>query len=92
MSEKTVSLILAFLHNKQSNIFSNVQISRHDGHLSYICITFCYKGIDVDVCVYNDSFIKLAVNDHSWAICDGIKSFRDSIYKLDYYNYGRADG
>ena len=89
MSEKTVSLILAFLHTKKSKIFSNVQTSRHEGRYPYICITFCYTGLDVDVCVYNDSFIKLSVNDQPWSICDDIRSFRDTIYKLEYYNYGR---
>jgi len=89
MSEKTVSLILAFLHTKKSKIFSNVQTSKHDGRYPYVCITFCYTGLDVDVCVYNDSFIKLVVNNQPWGICDGIRSFRDSIYKLEYYNYGR---
>jgi len=88
MSEKTVSLILAFLHTKKSKIFSNIQTSRHDGHLPYVSITFCYTGLDVDVCVYNETFIKLKVNDQAWTICDGIRSFRDSIYKLDHYNYG----
>jgi|694.fasta_scaffold92118_4 hypothetical protein len=88
MSEKTVSLILAFLHTKKSKIFSNIQTSRHDGYLPYVSITFCYTGLDVDVCVYNETFIKLKVNDQAWTICDGIISFRDSIYKLDYFNYG----
>lgn len=88
MSEKTVSLILAFLHTKKCKIFSNVQTSRHEGHIPYTCITFCYTGLDVDVCVYNESFIKLKVNNQPWTICDGIRTFRDAIYKLDYYNYG----
>lgn len=89
MSEKTVSMILAFLHTKKIKIYSNVQTSRHDGHNPYISITFCYTGLDVDVWVYNDTFIKLKVNDQPYTICDGIRSFRDMIYKLDYYNYDR---
>lgn len=88
MSETTVSLILAFLHTKKSKIFSNIQTSRHDGRLPYICITFCYTGLDVSASIYNDSFIKLKVDNQPWNICDGIESFRDSIYKLDHYNYG----
>jgi len=88
MSEKTVSLILAFLHTKKSKIFSNILTSKHDGHLPYICITFCYTGLDIEVCVYNESFIKLRVDNQPWTICDGITSFRDSMYKLEYYNYG----
>lgn len=89
MSEKTVSMILAFLHTKKTKIYSNVQTSRHEGQHPYISITFCYTGLDVDVYVYNDTFIKLRVNDNPYTICDGIRSFRDMIYKLDYYNYDR---
>lgn len=91
MSEKTVSLILAFLNTRQHKIFSNIQTSRHDGHLPYIYITFCYTGLDVDISIYNDTFIKLKVNNQPWSICDGISSVRDSIYKLERlsYSYGQ---
>lgn len=88
MSEKTVALILAFLHTKQTKIFGNVQTSRHEGHLPYVCITCNYSGNDLDICVYNDSFIKVKVDNYPWTICDGIKSLRDSIYKLEYHNHG----
>lgn len=88
MSEKTVSLILAFLHNKQNKIFGNIQTSRHDGPISHACITFNYQGNNVEVCVYNDHFIRIIVNNQPWDICDGIKSIRDSIYKLEHHNYG----
>lgn len=91
MSEKTVSLILAFLHTKQSKIFGKIQVSRHEGYLPHVCVTFNYSGIDVMLNVYNDSFIKMQVDDHPWGICDSIKSLRDSIYKLDYHNYGYRD-
>ena len=89
MSETTVSLILAFLHTKKSKIYSNVQTSRHDGRYPYICVTFCYTGLDVIVHIYNDNFIKLIVDNQPWEICDNISSFRDTIYKLEYFNYGR---
>jgi hypothetical protein len=87
MSERTVSLILAFLNTQQHKIFSNIQTSRHDGHLPYVYITFCYAGLDVDISVYNSSFIKLKVNSQPWSICDGIRSVRDSIHKLEQLNY-----
>lgn len=89
MSEKTVSLILAFLNTQQNKIFSNIQTSRHDGHLPFIYITFCYTGFNVDISVYNDTFIKLKVNDQPWSICDGIRSVRDSIHKLEHLNYNQ---
>lgn len=91
MTEKTVSLILAFLHTKKTKIFSNVQTSRHEGLCPFVCITFCYNGLDVCVYIYNETFIKVSVDNQAWNICDGIKSFRDNIHKLDYYNYNRDD-
>jgi len=91
MTEKTVSLILAFLHTKKSKIFSNVQTSKCEGRIPYTCVTFNYFGSDVDLCVYNDSFIKVNVDKKVWAICDGIQTLRDAIYKIEYHNYGRYD-
>jgi len=88
MSERTVSLILAFLHTKKSKIFSNVQTSRHEGYLPHVDIIFNYTGLDVIVTVYNDNFIKIAVKKEPWTICDGIRSVRDAIHKLEHYNYG----
>ncbi len=87
VSEKTTSLLLAFLYTKQNRIFGNIQTSRHEGLLPYICVTFNYSGNDVVVQVYNDNFIKIKVDSYSWNICDGIRTLRDSIYKLEYYNY-----
>lgn len=89
MSEKTVSLILAFLHNKENKIFGNIMTSRFEGHIPHIIIRFNYTGTDVKICVYNDHFIKVVVDDMPWSIVDGIKPLRDSIYKLEHYNYGR---
>jgi hypothetical protein len=88
MSERTVSLILAFLHNRQNKIFGIVQTSKHEEGIPHFCITFNYQGNDVEVCVYNDNFIRVYVDEQPWTICDGIKSLRDAIFKLDHYNYG----
>lgn len=91
MSEKTVSLILAFLYTKKSKIFGKIQVSKHEGFLPHACVTFNYSGNDVMINVYNDTFIKVRVDDHAWGICDGIVSLRDAIYKLEYHNYGYRD-
>jgi hypothetical protein len=91
MSEKTVSLILAFLYTKKSKIFSNIHTSTHEGRIPYISVTFNYTGSQVDILVYNDAFIKVNVDKKAWAICDGIKTLRDAIYKIESYNYGRDD-
>lgn len=91
MSEKTVSLILAFLHTKKSKIFSTIQTSRYEGRIPYISVTFNYWGSDINLCIYNDSFIKVIVDKKAWAICDGLQTLRDTIYKIEHHNYGRYE-
>lgn len=91
MSEKTVSMILAFLHTKRSKIFSSILTSRHEGRIPYVSVTFNYSGSDVNLCIYNDSFIKVNVDKRVWAICDGIQTLRDTIYKIEHYNYNRYE-
>lgn len=88
MSEKTVSLILAFLNTNKVKIFSNIQTSRAESHIPYTCMTFNYMGNDVTISIYNDSFIKISVDDQLWSICDNINTVRNSIHKLETHNYG----
>lgn len=88
MSQKTVSLILAFLNTNKVKIFSNIQTSRTESHIPYTCMTFNYMGNDVTICIYNDSFIKITVDDQLWSICDDINTVRNSIHKLETHNYG----
>lgn len=88
MSEKTVSLILAFLNTNKAKISSNIQTSKTEGHIPYTCMTFNYMGNDVTVYIYNDNFIKINVDGHLWSICDNISTVRKSIYRLETHNYG----
>lgn len=88
MSQKTVSLILAFLHSNKIKIHSNIQTSRTESHIPYTYMTFNYMGNNVTVCIYNDNFIKINVDDHIWSICDDINTVRSSLQKLETYNYG----
>ena len=89
MTERTVSMILAFLNTKKIKLFSNIQVANRYGHIPYTGIYFCYSGIDTEIRVYNDKFIKLRVKDEPWAICSDISSVRDEVCKIDYLNYGR---
>jgi len=54
---------------------------------NYVCINFTYYGYDIEVCVYNETFIKLKVDNMPHAICDGIKSFRSEIDRLHMLRY-----
>jgi len=50
-------------------------------------INFVYQGSDVEVCIYNSTFIKLKIDNIPYAICDSIKTFRgemDKLYTLRY--------
>lgn len=54
---------------------------------TYTCINFIFQGKDIEVCIYNDSFIKLKVDNITHAICDGINTFKyeiDRLYTLRY--------
>jgi len=53
----------------------------------YTCINFTYHGYDIEVCIYNDTFIKLKVDSIPYAICDGIKTFRSEIDRLHNLRY-----
>jgi len=88
MSEKTVSLILAFLNTNKVKISSNIQTSKTESHIPYVCMTFNYMGNDVTIRIYNDSFIKITVDGQLWSICDDINTVRNSIHKLETHNYG----
>ena len=50
-------------------------------------INFVYQGMDIEVCIYNSTFIKLKVDNMPYAICDGIKTFRNEIDKLHVLRY-----
>jgi|LakMenE01Jun11ns_1017448.scaffolds.fasta_scaffold7618218_2 hypothetical protein len=54
----------------------------------------CYNQYERDICimVYNDTFIKINVDNQIYAICDGIKSVRYELDRLsvNYENYYRS--
>ena len=90
MSDITISQILAFLTTRQNRILSKIQTSKHEGRLPFVAITFCYSGYDIMIQVYNDTFIKLIVDNSPYSICDSVVSLRDSLYKLD-HDYNRSN-
>lgn len=48
----------------------------------YTCVNCRYQGFDIEICVYNNNFIKLKIDQSPYAICDSIKTFRDEMDKL----------
>ena len=82
--KNTTYLITSYL-NSQKNYLDSKPLVVNDS--KYTCINFTYNGLDIEVCVYNDSFIKLKVDNMPYAICDGIKTFRNEIDRLHVLRY-----
>ena len=76
--------ISAYLKTQKNYLDTKPQIVTKN---NYTCINFTYQGIDIEVCVYNDTFIKLKVDNMPYAICDGIKTFRTEIDRLHILRY-----
>lgn len=54
---------------------------------SCICLTFFYHNYDITVQIYNESFIKLKIDNMPYTICDSIKTFRAEIDRLNTLRY-----
>ena len=79
-----IHYITSYLNTQRNYLDSKPQVIITSKHT---CINFTYYGYDVEVCIYNDTFIKLKVNDIPHAICDGIKTFRSEIDRLHTLRY-----
>ena len=79
-----IHLITSYLNTQKNYLDTRPQIIRSSAQTS---INFCYHGYDIEVCIYNDSFIKLKVDNMPYAICDGIKTFRNEIDRLHMLRY-----
>ena len=76
--------ITSYLNTQKNYLDTKPLIVETNKHT---CINFTYFGYDIEVCVYNDSFIKLKVDNMPYAICDGIKTFRNEIDRLRVLRY-----
>ena len=79
-----IHLITSYLNTQKNYLDTKPQVLTTNIHT---CINFTYYGYDIEVCVYNETFIKLKVDDIPYAICDGIKSFRSEIDRLHMLRY-----
>ena len=79
MKRDIVHLITSYLNTHKNFLDSQVKILAQE---KYILIYFCYSGLDVEICVYNETFIKIKVDKLSFAICDSIKTVRKEIDRL----------
>ena len=79
-----IHLITSYINSQKNYLDTRPQIIKNN---SYVCINFIYQGLDIEVYVYNETFIKLKVDNMPHAICDGIKSFRSEIDRLHVLRY-----
>jgi len=79
MKRDIIHLIISYLNSHNSYLDDKVRFITGE---QYTCITCTYHGMDVEICVYNDTFIKIKVDNLPLAICDGIKSFRKEFDRL----------
>jgi hypothetical protein len=73
--------------NTFHNPYHQVRVVHIKDKIDYTMI--CYEHYERDICivVYNDNFIKINVDNHIHAICDGIKTFRSEIDRLNNPRY-----
>jgi len=84
MMSHITHLITSYLNTQKNYLDSKPIVVPNN---KYTCINFTYQGINIEVCVYNDTFIKLKVDNMPYAICDGIKTFRSEIDRLHILRY-----
>ena len=84
MKQNIIHLITAYLNSQKNYLDSKAKIIIED---NYTCIICKYQGMDIEVNIYNDTFIKLKVDKLPFAICDGIKSFREEFNRLSLLKY-----
>jgi len=79
-----IHLITSYLNTQKNYLDNKPQIVTNTKHT---CINFIYLGYNIEVCIYNDNFIKLKVDNIPHAICDNIKTFRSEIDRLHILRY-----
>lgn len=79
-----IRLITAYLKTQKNYLDTKPQIIVGS---NYTCVNFVFQGKDIEVCIYNDTFIKLKVDDIPYAICDGINTFKYEIDRLYILRY-----
>lgn len=79
-----IYLLSAYLKTQKNYLDSRPLITTGS---RYTCISFIFQGKNIEICIYNDTFIKLKVDNYPYAICDGINTLKyelDKIYTLRY--------
>lgn len=73
--------IQSYLHTYSSHI-SNVYLIEKNENFEYTCVCFRYLKHNIEIRIYNDTFIKFRVDGRTIKICSDIHSIRQSIDNL----------
>ena len=83
--ETLQDLILLHINNKTTYL-SNVHVVKHSNSLfKYTSLHFKYNGIDVEIKIYNSSFIQIKIDNNLGKVCDSLSNVRFEIDKLFAY-------
>jgi len=87
----TIQSIKTYIKTYQ-NPYHQIKVIHIKDKIDYHMI--CYEYYDRDICIiiYNDTFIKINVDNHIHAICDGIKSVRYELDKIGMYRDYASNG
>jgi hypothetical protein len=91
MANHIIQSIKAYIKTYQ-NPYHQIKVIHMKDKIDYYMICYEYCERDICIIVYNDTFIKINVDNHIYAICDGIKTVRYELDKIgmyrDYASYG----
>ena len=91
MSIHITQNIKAYINTFQ-NPFHQIKILHIKDKIDYHMICYEYYDRDISIIVYNDTFIKINIDNHIHAICDGIKSVRYELDKIGTYRNYASNG
>jgi hypothetical protein len=84
--ETLQELILLYLYTQKSSYLSNVQVVKHTSDLlvKYTSLYFKFDYYNIEIRIYNNSFIKIRVDDNPGIVCNDISGVRSYIDRLSY--------
>jgi hypothetical protein len=85
--ETTTDLILLYLQNHRTKVCGRIGVADHRQIIPYRSIKFDYMGYDVEVRIYNPSYINVRVNDFPCEVCDSVSALRSAIDKLHSFRF-----
>ena len=80
--ETTTDLILLYLQNHKTKVCGKIGVADYRNNIPYRSIKFNYIGYDVEIRIYNSSYINVRVDNYPSEVCDSVSTLRSAIDKL----------